>query len=60
MLADCLTKEMKMSTDLEDLMTRKIFHLNLSDVNTVKVVGDDLRMFNVRNRRQAEKEETHS
>ena len=51
MLADALTKEMKMNQDLEDLLNKNIFHLSKSSVNEVKAIEDELRMFNIRNRK---------
>ena len=49
MIADSLTKEMKMTKDLEDLMLRNVF--KLSSINEVKASSDELKMSNIRNRK---------
>ena len=52
-----LTKEMKMPDEVENLMTRNVFQFSNSDVNTVKSVGDELRMYNIRNRKATNEED---
>ena len=52
MIADMLTKEMKMSKDVNDLLLENTFRLAHSDVNNVLAIEDELRMFNIWNRKE--------
>ena len=51
MLADVLTKEKKMSDVLGNLLVKNDFQLNTEELNTVKAVDGEIRMFNIRNRK---------
>ena len=50
MVADVLTKEMRMNKDVEDLMIKNTFHSVESSINKVQAFEDELRMTNIRNR----------
>ena len=50
MIADVLTKEMKMNDDIEVLLHNSYFELSDSSINKVRPRGDELRMSNIRNR----------
>ena len=58
MLADVLTKEMRMNKDVEDLMMKNAFHLVESSVNKVQAMEDELRMTNIRNRNVNENDDS--
>ena len=51
MIADMLTKEMKMLDTVQNLKLKNEFSLPPTDVNKVKSEGDELRMYNIRNRK---------
>ena len=55
MLADVLTKEKKMSDVLGKLLVKNDFQLNAEELNTVKAVDGEIRMFNIRNRNMMNK-----
>ena len=59
MLADMLTKEMKMPESVLNLMTKNKLELPTSDVNIVRAVKDELRMYNIRNRNDTLKKGTN-
>ena len=50
MLADVLTKEMKIPQALEDVILKNEISLSQPLVNEVKAVGTEIRMVNIRNR----------
>ena len=50
MLADVLTKEMKIPKALEDVILKNKISLSQPLVNEVKAVGTEIRMVNIRNR----------
>ena len=50
MLADVLTKEMRISQALEDVILKNKISLSQPLVNEVKAVGTEIRMVNIRNR----------
>ena len=47
MLANALTKEMKMSEDLSNLCLKNSFRMSGSEVNMVIAIGDELHMKNI-------------
>ena len=51
MIADMLTKEMKMNDDIGELLLNNNFHIKNPEVNLVKAIDDELKMFNIRNRK---------
>ena len=50
MLADVLTKEMRIPQALESVFLKNEFSLSQPLVNEVKAVGSEIRMVNIRNR----------
>ena len=50
MLADVLTKEMRLPKALEGVFLKNEFNLSQPLVNEVKEVGTKIRMVNIRNR----------
>ena len=50
MLADVLTKEMRLPQALENVFLKNEFSLSQPLVNEVKAVGTEIRMVNIRNR----------
>ena len=50
MLADVLTKEMRLPQALENVFLKNEFSLPQPLVNEVKAVGTEIRMINIRNR----------
>ena len=50
MLADVLTKEMKIPQALGDVILKNEISLSQPLVNEVKAVGTEIRMVNIRNR----------
>ena len=50
MLADVLTKEMKIPQALEDVILKNEIVISQPLVNEVKAVGSKIRMVNIRNR----------
>ena len=50
MLADVLTKEMRLPQALESVFLKNEFSLSQPLVNEVKAVGTEIRMVNIRNR----------
>ena len=50
MLADVLTKEMKIPQALEDVILRNEISISQPLVNEVKAVGTEIRMVNIHNR----------
>ena len=50
MLADVMTKEMRLSQALENIFLKNEFSLPQPLVNEVKAVGTEIRMVNIRNR----------
>ena len=50
MLADVLTKEMKIPQALEDVILKNEIVISKPLVNEVKAVGSEIRMVNIRNR----------
>ena len=50
MLADMLTKEMKIPQALEDVILRNEISISQPLVNEVKAVGTEIRMVNIHNR----------
>ena len=51
MLADGLTKERKMNEDMKDLVSKNVSRLAHSSVNEIRALDDEIRMFNIRNRK---------
>ena len=51
MLAEGLTKERKMSEDMKDLVSKNVSRLAHSSVNEIRALDDEIRMFNIRNRK---------
>ena len=51
MWADMMTKEMKIPPALEDVITRNVMDLPQPLVNEVKVLGSEICMTNIRNRK---------
>ena len=52
MLSDVLTKEKKMPEEMRDLLMTNKFAINGEGVNLVCAVDGELRMFNIRNRKE--------
>ena len=52
MMADCLTKEMKMPSSMEAVLLGKGLELKEPFLNEVRNVEGELRMSNIRNRKQ--------
>ena len=50
MMADCLTKEMKMPASMEDVLVKNVLSLREPSLNEVKNVNGELCMCNIRNR----------
>ena len=50
MISDVLTKEKKMPDELKDLLLSNRFALSGEEINLVRAVDGELRMFNIRNR----------
>ena len=50
MLADVLTKEMRLPQALESVFLKNEFNLSQPLVNEVKEVGTEIKMVNIRNR----------
>ena len=50
MLADVLTKEMKIPQALEDVILKNKISISQPLVNKVKAVGTEIRMVNIHNR----------
>ena len=50
MISDVLTKEKKMPAEMKELLVANRFTLKENEVNMVKAVDGELRMFNIRNR----------
>ena len=50
MLADVLTKEMRIPQALENVILKNELHISQPLVNEVKAVGTEIRMVNIRNR----------
>ena len=50
MLADVLTKEMKIPKALEDVILKNEIAISQLLVNEVKAIGSEIRMVNIRNR----------
>ena len=50
MLADVLTKEMRLPQALENVFLKNEFSLSQPLVNELKAVGTEIRMVNIRNR----------
>ena len=50
MLADVLTKEMKIPQALEDVILKNKISISRPLVNKVKAVGTEIRMINIHNR----------
>ena len=50
MLADCLTKEMKLPESLDLVLKKNVLELPDTKVNEVKAFGTEVRMQNIRNR----------
>ena len=59
MIADMLTNEMKMPESVLNLMTKNKLESPTSDVNIVRAVKDELRMYNIRNRNDTLKKGTN-
>ena len=57
MWADILTKEMHLPQGLDDVILENKMDLPKTPINQVKGVGTEVRMHNIRNRRQLENEE---
>ena len=51
MLAYGLTKERKMSEDMKDLVSKNVSRLAHSSVNEIRALDNEIRMFNIRNRK---------
>ena len=54
MMADCMTKEMKMPESLEDVLLENKLTLNKPYMNEVRNVDGEIRMMNIRNRKKVE------
>ena len=54
MMADCMTKEMKMPESLEDVLLENKLTLNKPYMNEVRYVDGEIRMMNIRNRKKVE------
>ena len=52
MMADCLTKEMKMPDSMEAVLYGKGLELSEPYLNEIKNIEGELRMSNIRNRKQ--------
>ena len=52
MWADLLTKETKMPMALEDILARNNMRIENAFINEVKAHGQEVRMSNIRNRRE--------
>ena len=50
MMADCLTKEMKMPASMEDVLIKNVLSLREPSLNEIRNVNGELRMSNIRNR----------
>ena len=54
MWADLSTKEVKLPDDLEDVFLRNNMNLPDTTVNEVRAFGQEVRMWNIRNRKVSE------
>ena len=52
MWADLLTKETKLPKALEDIFTKNDMKIEDASINEVKALGHEVRMSNIRNRRE--------
>ena len=50
MMADLMTKEMKIPVNLEDVILENVINLQQTLINEVVTVGEDIRMKNIHNR----------